>query len=132
MQTASRTQHLARVFGRLARREPPLIEVEEAVPGPADRSPPLSDGAMRNASALRFLCLIVALLALTVSFWPTLWSMVSIWLRSETFAHGFVIFPISLFLIWRKRDLLSGIPYRTDFRALIVIPILGFIWLLAN
>ncbi len=31
-------------------------------------------------------------------------SMVAIWARSETFAHGFVVAPISLWLIWRMRD----------------------------
>jgi exosortase A len=33
----------------------------------------------------------------------TLLSMLEIWWRSETFAHGFLIFPISIYLIWRNR-----------------------------
>ncbi|HEY6130475.1 MAG TPA: archaeosortase/exosortase family protein, partial [Halioglobus sp.] len=37
----------------------------------------------------------------------TAMSMVSIWSRSETFAHGFLIVPISLWLIWTRRDLLK-------------------------
>ena len=38
-------------------------------------------------------------------FHETFQSMVSIWWRSETFAHGFLIFPISIWLIWRNIDL---------------------------
>ncbi len=34
--------------------------------------------------------------------------MVAIWLRSDTFAHGFLILPICLWLVWRKRDELVG------------------------
>ena len=49
------------------------------------------------------------------ALWLVLWyretveSMVSIWYRSDTFAHGFVILPIALWLVWRKRHELSRI-----------------------
>jgi exosortase A len=36
-------------------------------------------------------------------YWETVVSMVSIWYRSETFAHGFLVFPVSLWLVWRQR-----------------------------
>ncbi|MEP6557634.1 MAG: exosortase A [Burkholderiales bacterium] len=35
-------------------------------------------------------------------------SMVQIWSRSDTFAHGFFIAPISLWLIWRQRERLAA------------------------
>ena len=47
--------------------------------------------------------LLVALAGLLALYWQTAVSMVSIWTRSETFAHGYVIAPISLWLIWRIR-----------------------------
>lgn len=37
------------------------------------------------------------------SFWSGYQSMVDVWLRSETFTHGFAILPISLYLIFRER-----------------------------
>ena len=37
--------------------------------------------------------------------WQTSASIVAIWHRSETFAHGFVVLPIVLFLVWRQREI---------------------------
>jgi len=71
----------------------------------------------------------VALLAI---FHATAWSMVAIWLRSETFAHGFLILPISLWVIWSERDDLRHIiPAPAPAVALLLLPI-GFGWLLAS
>src|SRR5450631_4188332 len=44
------------------------------------------------------------LLAIFALYWPTLHSMAAIWWRSETFAHGFLVVPIFLFLVWRRRS----------------------------
>lgn len=37
----------------------------------------------------------------------TVIGMMQIWWRSGTFTHGFLIFPIVLFLVWRKREELA-------------------------
>lgn len=37
-------------------------------------------------------------------FWPTFRSMVDIWARSRTFAHGFLVLPASGYLIWCHRQ----------------------------
>lgn len=76
--------------------------------------------------------LVFVLGALFALFWPTFWSMVEIWERSETFAHGFLIFPISLWLIWRKRDEVMQIAPRPDWRALPFVLAAGAGWLLAD
>jgi exosortase A len=34
-------------------------------------------------------------------------SMVDIWMVNETFTHGFLVFPLSLWLIWKKNDQLN-------------------------
>jgi exosortase A len=62
----------------------------------------------------------------------TLLSTVAIWERSETFAHGFIIFPISAYLIWIRRKTLADISPRPDLRGLIVLAGLGFGWLLSE
>jgi len=82
----------------------------------------------RNTLMLLSLSLIAVILLLQ----PTFMSMVDIWERSETFAHGYVILPISLWLIWRNRQTLAAIPAHTDWRALIVIVGLGLGWLAAR
>ena len=59
-------------------------------------------------------------------------SMVSIWYRSETFTHGFLVLPISLWLIWRQRHSIAA---RTPQPMAILLPLVAFsafIWLLAD
>lgn len=76
--------------------------------------------------------LALILLALFVWLWPTFYSMAEIWERSETFAHGYLIFPISLWLVWRKRAELARIRPRPEPRALPVLAIAALGWLLAD
>lgn len=78
------------------------------------------------------LMLALSLLAVIALLQPTFMSMVDIWERSETFAHGYVILPISLWLIWRNRKHLAAIPAATDWRALAAIILLGLGWLAAR
>ncbi|HEB97828.1 MAG TPA: exosortase A [Sedimenticola thiotaurini] len=72
------------------------------------------------------------ILLLLVVFRDTTWSMVQIWTRDETFAHGYLILPITLWLVWRKRDRLASIAPVPDYRALIVLALAGFGWLLGH
>ena len=72
------------------------------------------------------------LLLLAGMFWPTLHSMIEVWERSETFTHGYLIFPISAWLIWRKRDELARIQPRPDLRGLVLLAAAGAGWLLAD
>ena len=79
------------------------------------------------------LLLLVAALAVVISvFSGTAWSIVSIWDRSETFAHGFLIVPISLWLVWEKRDGLTVLAPSPKLPPLLLFAPLGFAWLLAN
>jgi exosortase A len=58
--------------------------------------------------------------------------MWSIWGRSETFAHGFVVPPISLWLIWRKREyILVEVP-RPNFWFLVSLFFVIIIWFLGD
>lgn len=92
---------------------------------------PASTAPATKPLAPMLLCVTV-LLATLLLFWPTAWSMVQIWERSETFAHGYIILPISLWLVWRKRAALALVTPRSDWRGLSVLALLGFAWLLAR
>ncbi|AFL76064.1 exosortase 1 [Thiocystis violascens DSM 198] len=85
---------------------------------------------MRLWPRLLWLCLLIA--ALLALFWSTYASIVSIWWRSETFAHGFLVLPIVAFLVWRKRLALQQATFRTDPRALPLLGVTGLIWFLAH
>ncbi|NQX87731.1 MAG: archaeosortase/exosortase family protein, partial [Halioglobus sp.] len=70
-------------------------------------------------------------LALVAVYYETAWSMVAIWARSETFAHGFLIMPISLWLIWSRRgELDQCIPAPNWKIAFFLLPI-SLTWLMA-
>ena len=59
-------------------------------------------------------------------------SIVSIWVRSETFAHGFVIVPICLWLIWRKREALAEVPAAPWWPGLLVVAGAGAMWFVTS
>ncbi|HZX31541.1 MAG TPA: exosortase A, partial [Rhodocyclaceae bacterium] len=48
---------------------------------------------------------------------------------SETFAHGFLVVPIVLWLVWRQRDELAGLSPCPDHRALWAVLPIGLLWL---
>jgi exosortase A len=75
---------------------------------------------------------ISTLLILTAVFWSTFLSMEEVWARSETFAHGYLIVPISIWLLWRKRDELAQIRPHPDLRGLVLLAAAGASWLLAD
>lgn len=78
------------------------------------------------------LAVLVGSALLFLLYRSTLLSMVSTWNRSETFAHGYLIFPISAFLIWRHRKILIRLSPQPDLRALAGIVLMGFAWIIAN
>jgi exosortase A len=79
-----------------------------------------------------FVRLAVVLLAVVFIYINTYWSMVEIWWRSGTFAHGFVVFPISLYLIWRRRNDLSKTEIKADMKAMPLLIGLVCAWIIAS
>jgi len=71
-----------------------------------------------------------------VQFWllilyrDTAMSMVQIWARSDTFAHAFLVLPISLWLIWRQRGVLSRVQPKAENSPLLFVGCIGMMWLL--
>lgn len=80
-----------------------------------------------------------ALLLLGGLLLATLWihretglAMVAIWNRSETFAHAWVVPPISLWLIWRLRAQVLALKPEPMPWLVVGTAVLGFVWLLAR
>jgi exosortase A len=92
----------------------------------------MMDSDIRANWLKTLLMLALGWLAVIALLQPTFMSMADIWERSETFAHGYVILPISLWLVWRNREYLAAIPTQIDWRALMVILPLGVGWLAAR
>jgi exosortase A len=81
-----------------------------------------------------------AALALVVSalMWLLVWhgetvqAMVGIWQSSDTFAHGFLILPISAWLAWQRRRELAALDLRPRGAALAALALAGLGWLAAH
>lgn len=82
----------------------------------------------RRASATLAVASIVAILA---AYHQTVQSMITTWERSDTFAHGFLIFPISAWLVWNQRKQLAALQFQPEPYAQLSLAILGFGWLMA-
>lgn len=83
-------------------------------------------------SPVTILAIVCAFLAPLLIYSSTATSMVAIWNSSETFAHGYIILPISLWLVWRRRAsfrLIAPAPY---WPALLLLLGVGLGWLLAR
>lgn len=78
------------------------------------------------------LALGAVLLAEAVLYRDTFASMVAIWARSDTFAHCFLIAPISLFLIWQRRDELVGAKVRPSLAGVAAVLVLCLGWIVAS
>lgn len=80
--------------------------------------------------ALTSLLLIFALI-LTL-YRETVFAMVIIWYRSATFTHGFVVLPIVLWLVWRKREQLAALNPRANVYLLLPLAGIALMWLLGD
>jgi len=74
----------------------------------------------------------VTLLGLIWIYQETALSLVSLWQSSETYAHGFIIFPISLYIIWRQRADLSAIAPKPSLIGLAALVALGVGWIVSQ
>lgn len=92
----------------------------------------LSGAARERMSVPTAAIIVAALLAPLLLYWSTAASIVSVWNSSETFAHGYAIAPISLWLIWRRREVFSRIPVQPWWPALVLLALCGAGWLVAR
>jgi len=73
----------------------------------------------------------LSLLVLGFAFWTSYSTIVSIWWRSGTFTHGFMILPIVGYLIWQKRVELATLTPRPEPKALVLVLGAAILWLLS-
>lgn len=70
--------------------------------------------------------------------WILIWyrdsatSMVSIWYRSDTFAHGFLVPPIVAWLIWRQRHAIARVVPQPSPGMLPAMALVGLLWLMGE
>lgn len=104
------------------KREPQALLAAQGATTPARMPPALG-------------ALLLALAAVLALHHTTLLSMLQIWWRSPTFAHGFLILPVSAWLAWRRRAALRQLAAqaaRPSGAGLLLLAALGAAWLLAE
>ena len=87
----------------------------------------------RSASAATWksagLLFAFAFMALLGIYRETVVDLVEGWSRSGTFAHGYIILPVSLWLVWRLRDRLASLTPQPQPLALLPLVACGALWL---
>lgn len=79
------------------------------------------------------LWVLLVMLVLFILFFKDSWSaMASIWYRSGTFAHGFLVVPASLWLLWIRRDSYRQLCPQPSYWGVLGVMIGGLLWLAAN
>ena len=94
----------------------------------AQRTPALRAAPWRQVLP----ALLLVLAAVLVAYRDTAAAMVSIWWRSETFAHAFLVPPIVLWLIWRQRHVLAALRPQPCAWMLLPMAAIAFTWLLGD
>lgn len=80
----------------------------------------------RSLTLIFFIILVIPAL-----FYQTTLAMAEVWWINETFTHGFLIFPITLWLIWEKKDHLSKLAPAPEPLLLIITLLLSCLWLVS-
>lgn len=86
----------------------------------------------RALGPARITLIALAILAPLVFYFGTAHSIVALWDSSETFAHGYVVVPITLWLAWRQRHTLGTLPLEPYWPALGLAALSGLAWLVAT
>lgn len=72
------------------------------------------------------------LLLLFLLYRQTALGMVEIWSRNDTFAHGYLVLPLALWMIWRQRAAILAQTPRSMPWILVPLAVLTLAWMLAD
>jgi exosortase A len=103
-----------------------------AGPGQAPGYPQSGGTADQHLAALwrrQLTILSVAWLIIFLGYLETFASIVYTWWRSETYAHGFVVFPIALYLAWMRRGELATLAPAPTLSAVSLVGVGTLLWI---
>ncbi|HEB67294.1 MAG TPA: exosortase A [Gammaproteobacteria bacterium] len=92
-----------------------------------EETPALAAGWFRALILLTF-CLILLLIV----FLPTFRDIVSLWWRSSTYNHGFLILPIVGYLIWQSRHRMASLTPAPSLVAVVVMLGASLLWVMGK
>lgn len=106
----------------------PVVETKRAADTDFRVEPSGPSPSWREASVVLALSSAILLLM----FLGTASSAVRTWYGSTAFNHAFLILPISGYLLWQRRESLARLTPRPDYRGLVLVAGLAFIWFLGE
>jgi exosortase A len=74
----------------------------------------------------------LGLVGLLLTYRDAVVSMVMTWERSETYAHGFIVYPVTAWLIWRSRERLAELTPAPFLPGTLLLAALSGIWLVGE
>ncbi|SEQ88600.1 exosortase A [Nitrosomonas sp. Nm51] len=92
----------------------------------------LSENSNRSSILFAILMTVLAIVGILAIYHETVWSMVDTWYRSDTYAHGFLILPFVIYMVWTKRQSIAILNQQPSPTALIGLLVLGGLWLIAE
>jgi exosortase A len=92
----------------------------------------LSSHRLPRAWRLALPIMAAAVFAILAIYADTAKSIAAIWRSSDTFAHGYLIVPIALILVWMKRREVAALTPRPDVLGFLLLAGAGFTWLAAE
>jgi exosortase A len=84
---------------------------------------------LSTAHAAAVVAIVALLLAVIIAYRQSLLEVVRTWGESESYAHGWLILPIALWLAWRKRAVLAALPLGPSPAGLAAIAGAVLLWL---
>ncbi|WNM64038.1 exosortase A [Candidatus Nitrospira neomarina] len=94
---------------------------------------PVPTGRFRSSEWAKVLGhLLIGWAALLGLYFQTAFSLVETWSRSDTYGHGFLILPLSGYLVWRERHRLATLVPRPNSWALLLLGGSAGVWLLGH
>ena len=88
-------------------------------PVPGRKREPITAGGFSEWTRTGIL-LCLSTIAVALLCWSTIWTLVHAWAQSRTYAHGFLTFPMVLYMSWEYRDRWIGLIPRLDRRGILV------------
>lgn len=74
------------------------------------------------------ICGAVSVMVVLLVHMESFLAVVQTWRESVTYNHGFLVLPVSAWLLWRDRGKLAGVDWRPWWPGLAIIAILGMLW----
>ncbi len=72
------------------------------------------------------------LVAWLLVYHESLASMITVWGQSKTYEHGYLIVPISIWLVWRKREQIKHTPLTTCWIPIVLLTLPTVLWMIGK